>query len=121
MSDVDTVAGSGELMTPQVDELARIDELLPFAYDELRGLAEAVLARCTPIDSTHTTSLINDVYVRLANRGIRFRDKGHFLCVAAKAMRFVLIDRARRNGAAKRGGDQSFVPLSDLPTPGVAD
>lgn len=116
-------AGSCDSVAAASDpaELSRIDQLLPVAYEELRGLAEAVLSRCQPIDSTHTTSLINDVYVRLAARDVRFRDRSHFLCVAAKAMRFVLIDRARRNGAAKRGGGQKAHAFDDSPAPALED
>jgi RNA polymerase sigma factor (TIGR02999 family) len=51
--------------------------------------------------------------VRLAQRGLHFRDRGHFLCLAARAMRLVLIDRARRMGAVKRGGGQAPVALDD--------
>lgn len=81
-----------------------VDTLLPMVYDELHALAAEILQRSPLPDPTRTTSLVNDVYVRLANRGLRFRDRGHFLCLAAKAMRRVLIDRARRRLAAKRGG-----------------
>jgi RNA polymerase sigma factor (TIGR02999 family) len=121
MSEVDQPASLDIEVVSTPKLLSRIDELLPVAYDELRSLAEAILSRCQPIESTHTTSLINDVYVRLAARGVRFRDRGHFLCVAAKAMRFVLIDRARRNSAAKRGGDQKRLVIDDSALPTLED
>ena len=81
-----------------------VDTLLPVVYDELRALAESILQHNRAFDPTRTTSLVNDVYVRIANRGLRFRDRGHFFCLAAKAMRQILIDRARRRLSAKRGG-----------------
>lgn len=90
-----------------------LDTLLSQVYDELHGLAEAVLSRHRTIDPTRTTSLINDVYVRLARRGLRFRDRSHFLVLAAKALRFVLIDRARRCFALKRGGGAREATLND--------
>jgi len=121
MSRTDPAATYDAGTVLRAEELARIDELLPLAYDELRGLAEAVLQRCQPIDSAHTTSLINDVYLRLASRGVRFRDRSHFLCVAAKAMRYVLIDRARRSGAVKRGSGRSPLLLEDAPAPAIDD
>jgi len=96
-----------------------IDELLPTVYDELHQLAEAVLQRSRPIDPTRTTSLIHDVYLRLANKGLKFKDRGHFLCLAARAMRMVLIDRARRIGAAKRGGRAPTLLLDDPIAPAV--
>lgn len=104
-----------------VGDLSQIDALLPSVYSELRGLAEAILQRCQPVDSAHTTSLIHDVYIRLCERGVRFKDRSHFLCLAARAMRFVLIDRARRNGAAKRGGGQTAIALDDAPSAAVDD
>jgi len=98
------------------------DALLPVVYDELRALAEGILHRWRPAQTARTTSLIQDAYLRLAHRSLPFRDRSHFLCVAAKAMRSVLIDYARRNGAAKRGGrppgtlpDESIVPAEDGP------
>lgn len=89
-----------------------LDAYFPKVYEELRALAEAILQRNRPFDPTRTTSLIHDVYVRLAGRGIAFRDRSHFLCIAARAMRCVLIDRARRLGAVKRGGRESLVSLN---------
>ena len=90
-----------------------LDELLPTVYEELHELAEAVLQRSRPIDPTRTTSLIHDVYMRLAARGVKFRDRAHFLCLAARAMRMVLIDRARRRGAVKRGGGLATQTFDD--------
>lgn len=90
-----------------------VDELLPTVYDELHTLAQAVLQRSRTIDSTRTTSLVHDVYVRLADRGVRFRDRSHFLCLAARAMRMVLIDRARRRCADKRGGQHTVTELDE--------
>jgi RNA polymerase sigma-70 factor, ECF subfamily len=89
------------------------DELLPTVYEELHALAAAILHRSRIVEPTRTTSLVQDVYVRLAGRGLRFKDRSHFLCLAARAMRMVLIDRARRETAAKRGGASREVSLDD--------
>lgn len=94
-----------------------LDDLLPVIYSELHALAEAVLQRSRKVDSTRTTSLINEVYLRLAQRGMRFRDRAHFLGLAARAMRSVLVDRVRRAGAAKRGGGRTTVTLDDALVP----
>lgn len=85
----------------------QIDALLPAAYEEVRALAEVALRRGYVAEPTRATSLVNDIYLRLAQRGITFRDQGHFLALAAKAMRCVLVDRARSSGRLKRGGDLS--------------
>src|SRR5262245_29561655 len=94
-----------------------MDALLPTVYEELRALAGAVMQRNRTVDSTRTTSLIQDAYVRLANRGLRFRDRAHFLCLAARAMRRVLIDRARHATALKRGGGQFALSLDESIVP----
>ncbi len=80
-----------------------VDELLPALYEEMHSIADAILQQRRPVESTRTTSLIHDAYVRLAGRGLRFNDRSHFLCLAATVMRRVLIDRARRACTAKRG------------------
>jgi RNA polymerase sigma factor (TIGR02999 family) len=94
-----------------------LDDLLPTVYEELHALAAAVLQRGRTIDPTTTTSLIQDAYVRLANRGLRFRDRVHFLRLAAQAMRRLLVDRARHAAALKRGGGRPAQPLAEDITP----
>jgi RNA polymerase sigma factor (TIGR02999 family) len=105
---------------PRPETTWNLDGLFPTVYDELHALAEAVLERARPIDPTRTTSLIQDVYVRLAARGVTFRDRAHFLCLAARAMRMVLIDRARRMTAAKRCG-ATVTLLADDPVAAALD
>ncbi|MFO0839409.1 MAG: ECF-type sigma factor [Phycisphaerae bacterium] len=93
--------------------LSGVDTLLPLVHDELHALAAAVLSRHRRLDAGRTTSLVNDAYVRLAHRGLAFQNRSHFLCLAAQAMRRILIDRARRRFAAKRGGARGEVGLDD--------
>jgi RNA polymerase sigma factor (TIGR02999 family) len=92
-----------------------VDALLPVVYEELHALAQSVLHHHNrSFDAMRTTSLVNDVYVRLAARGLKFNDRGHFLCLAARAMRLILIDRARQMLAAKRGGGKIPGAFSDI-------
>ena len=98
---------------PPTAPTSGFDELLPTVYEELHALASAVLHRSHVPHGTRTTSVIQDAYVRLAGRGLRFKDRSHFLCLAARAMRMVLVDRARRETAAKRGGRATPVSLDD--------
>ncbi|MCC7293028.1 MAG: hypothetical protein IT449_13285 [Phycisphaerales bacterium] len=111
MNGANLESSDGMPSIPDAAALRAFDDLLPEVYDELRALAEGVLRNTRVVDSTQTSSLINDVYVRLSNKGLRVRDRAHFLCLCARAMRLVLIDRARRAGAAKRGGRQPLVSL----------
>lgn len=61
-----------------------------------------------------TAALVNEAYLRLAGRSCNWRDRAHFFAVAARAMRCVLVDHARRRQRAKRGGDGQAIPLDDL-------
>ena len=91
-----------------------LDRLFPVVYDELRKLAHAV--RHGPsLQTFNTTALVHEAYLRLADQGatLDFEGRSHFLGVAAKAMRHVLVDHARRQGALKRGGDLARVDLSE--------
>jgi RNA polymerase sigma factor (TIGR02999 family) len=88
-----------------------LDRLLPVVYDELRALARQV-RRGPSSETVNTTALVHEAYLRLS-RGEGFEGRSHFLGVAAKAMRHVLVDHARRRSAEKRGGDLARVELSE--------
>jgi len=81
------------------------DLLVERAYAELRVLARQQMRRARGQQTLETGMLIHEAYLRLAEEsGLDLRDRGHFYAVMARAMRFVVVDRARRRGAAKRGG-----------------
>ena len=73
------------------------DELMPAVYDELRRLAGSHLAgdQGRGHVTLQPTSLIHEVYLRLTERGLRFASRRHFFFVASRAMRDILIERAR--------------------------
>lgn len=80
-------------------------DLFTMLYQELRGLAHAQLRRRHPQQSLATTGLVHEAYLKLADQSrLDLRDRGHFLALAARAMRQVVVDRARRRAAGKRGG-----------------
>ncbi|MEM7244579.1 MAG: ECF-type sigma factor [Acidobacteriota bacterium] len=87
--------------------------LLPLVHDELRRLAARQAARWKPGDSLRPTALVNEAWLRLAGSKPRVSGKAHFLAVAAKAMRSVLIDHARAKQAEKRGGQATPVTLDE--------
>ena len=94
------------------------ERLFPLVYSELRALAHSWFAR-EPLNATlQPTAVVHEAYVRLkAENGRRWKDCTHFRAVAAKAMRHILIDHARRRRTAKRGGDGHRVTLSEaVPT-----
>jgi RNA polymerase sigma factor (TIGR02999 family) len=66
-------------------------------------------------DSLNTTALVHEAYLRLAGTPVQaWEHRPHFLAVAARAMRQILIDNAKRRRAAKRGGDQRRVPFREI-------
>lgn len=95
------------------------EQLLPLVYGELRRIARGQRRRLTSGDTLSTTALVHEVYLKLADAGaLRIQDRGHFFAIAATAMRQLLVDAARRRGAAKRGGPAHH---TDLPTAVAAD
>ncbi len=88
------------------------DELLPLVYEELRRLAKSRLAKLPPGTTLQPTALVHDAYVRLiGNEDPGWNSRAHFFGAAARAMRNVLVDRARRKSSLKRGGDRQRVNL----------
>jgi len=82
------------------------DRLVPIVYDELRRLARRQLRRLrSSNDTLNTTALVHEAYLKLVGHQQGIGDRNHFLAVAATAMRHILVDYARRQRAAKRGGD----------------
>jgi len=89
------------------------DQLLPLVYHELRRAARRELS-ARPSDTLSTTALVHELYLKLSRaQRADWRNRSHFLSVAAVAMRHILVDRARRRTADKRGGPQRQVTLED--------
>lgn len=90
-----------------------LDQILPLLYHELRQSAGRELA-ARPSDTLSTTALVHELYLKLCNASrLDWRDRAHFLGAAAVAMRHILVDRARRRTAEKRGGIHGVVTLDD--------
>ena len=81
-------------------------------YDELRKVARGQLRREPAGHSLQATALVHEVYLRLVNVDqMTIEGRAHFLAVAARLMRQILVDHARRKRASKRGGDVGVVSL----------
>lgn len=92
-----------------------MERLFPLLYDELRRLAQLHLRKQRSQHTLNTTALIHEAYLRLIDQQrVDIQDRSHFLGVAARAMRFVVIDYARRRGAQKRGGGVPHKTLDDV-------
>ena len=96
-------------------------ELLPVVYDELRRLAAQKLAAEPPGHTLQPTALVHEAWLRLAGQeGARFESRTHFFAAAAEAMRHILVERARRRLAAKRGGGAQPAELEEIEIPAPA-
>jgi RNA polymerase sigma factor (TIGR02999 family) len=94
------------------DAGARLFEHL---YGDLRSIAHQRLRQFRPGQTLNTTSLVHEAYLRLVDqKRTDWRDRAHFLAVASRAMRFIVVDFARQRSAAKRGGANAAVPLDDV-------
>lgn len=87
------------------------DELWPQLYRELRIIARSVLRRRAHRRGPGTTSLVHEAALKLLDLDIDWNDRRHFYAVAARAMRFTLVDQARRKLSKKRGPEAAAVEL----------
>ncbi|MCA9280403.1 MAG: sigma-70 family RNA polymerase sigma factor [Phycisphaeraceae bacterium] len=84
------------------------EQLLPIVYEELRAVARSQMRRTPPGQTIQATALVHEAYLRLvAPEAGSFENRRHFFFAAARAMRQVLVDQARRRSALKRGGGRS--------------
>jgi len=91
-----------------------VDVLFDACYDELRRLAHKCLVGERPDHTLQTTELVHEAYLRLADApGLDWKDRAHFFAVAARVMRHILVDRARRRRSTRRQGNRRLVPLND--------
>jgi RNA polymerase sigma factor (TIGR02999 family) len=91
------------------------DELLPLVYDELHGLAERQRRRWEGDETLNTTALVHEAYLRLVDQSApQWSSRPHFLAVASRAMRQILLDYAKRKRAAKREGGRPHVQLHEI-------
>jgi RNA polymerase sigma factor (TIGR02999 family) len=87
------------------------ERLFSLMYAELHRLAKAQMQRERPDHTLQPTALINEAYTRLANGKMDLRNRKHFLALAARVMRCVLVDHARARNANIRGGPRQKVEL----------
>jgi RNA polymerase sigma factor (TIGR02999 family) len=95
-----------------MDRSRGADDLTPLVYDELRRLAGAYMRRERPGQTIQATALVHEAYLRLARAGTPWHDERHFVGIAARSMRQILVERARARGAQKRWAALDRVSLS---------
>jgi RNA polymerase sigma factor (TIGR02999 family) len=112
MPDADPI--SELLKAYQAGDRAAFDRLVPHVYDELRKIAHRHLRRGPRGATLDTTGLVHEAYLKLAaSPGLRLHDRGHLLAVTARAMRQVIVSRARARLSQKRGGGEVAAALEE--------
>lgn len=107
----------------QAGDDAALQELMPLVHDELQRLARRQMRGESSSHTLQATALVNEAFIRLADVKINYTDSSHFMAMAAKTMRRVLVDHARKKKSAKRGGnvrdqtlDENKIMSPDNPT-----
>ena len=105
---------TGLLIKWRAGDKAALDALMPHVYQELRRVARAKLRGERRGHSLQTTALVHEVYTRLVDLDrLTLASRTHFFAMAARLMRQILVDHARRKGAGKRGGGATMVSLDE--------
>ena len=100
---------------------AAFEQLVPLVYGELRRVARARLRHERDGHTLQTTALVHEAYVRLVDlRRMTLHDRTHFFAMAARLMREILVDHARRKHAGKRGGAMATIGLDGVDPAGPA-
>ena len=107
---------TGLLLKWREGDKAALDALVPLVYRELRRVASAHLRGDRARRSLQTTALVHETYVRLVDLNrLRVENRLHFFAIAARLMRQILVDHARRERAGKRGGGVTRIDLEAVP------
>lgn len=95
-------------------DLSARDSLVPLVYDELRRIARRCLAGQRNDHTLQPTALVHEAYLRLIHRdSVDWQNRIHFFALAAQMMRQILVDHARKQAAAKRGGNAVTLVLDE--------
>ncbi len=98
---------------------AALDQIIPLVHDELRRLARRFMRRergQRAVRTLQTTALVNEAYLRLIDaQRVQWQDRAHFFAIAARLMRRILVDYARAQNYAKRGGGLMTISLDEAP------
>ena len=97
---------------------AALDQLTPRVYQELRRVAGHLMKNENPGRTMQATALVHEAYLKLIEvENVDWQHRAHFFAVASQIMRRILLDAARRRGAAKRGGGAERIDLDEVPDP----
>lgn len=125
--DADSPGITALLRNWQAGDERALERITPYLHEELRRLAASHMRRESGGHTLQSTALVNEAYLRLVDVELDFASRAHFLAIASRVMRRVLVDHARRKRRAKRGGpapnltfDEALY-LADADDPGILD
>ena len=96
-------------------DAAALEELTPLVYTELHRLARRYMGRERSGHTLQTSALVNEAYLRLIDwKNVQWQNRAHFFAVSAQLMRRILVDFARANAYAKRGGGAPHLDLEEV-------
>jgi RNA polymerase sigma-70 factor, ECF subfamily len=114
MSGTEDAAANRLLREWSAGDRAALDQLIPLVHAELHRLARGYLSRERPGQTLQPTALVNEAYLKLVGeRSMQWQSRSHFIAVAARLMRFILVDHCRGKRYAKRGGGAVRVTLDE--------
>ncbi|MGE0885789.1 MAG: sigma-70 family RNA polymerase sigma factor [Blastocatellales bacterium] len=115
MSHVDPRTVTHLLVSWNEGDRGAFDQLIPLVYAELHRIAERSLHQEQEGHTLQPTALVNEAFLKLCDQTrVEWQNRLHFFAVAAKLMRRILLDHARKHHAAKRGGYAKKIPLDSL-------
>lgn len=93
---------------------AAFDKLIQLVYDDLKHRASSYMRKQRSGHTLQTTGLVHEAFIKLSDRNdIEWKDRNHFLAIASKVMRSILVDYARYKNRAKRGGKDENIPFEE--------
>ena len=96
-------------------EIPSSEEIFPLVYAELRKIAQSLFVRESSGHTLQPTALVHEAYLKLVDqKRADVKSRTHFIAIGAQAMRRLLVDHARKRGAAKRGSDKPKINLMDV-------
>lgn len=118
----ETETATGLLAAWRAGDVESGNKLFSLAYQELHRLAAAKLSHESPGHTLQPTALVHELYLRLfSSEPVDYNDRAHFLAVAARNLRHILIDHARAAGRLRRGGPRVQVTLTESVLPAQLD
>jgi RNA polymerase sigma factor (TIGR02999 family) len=103
-----------DLQAERISRARALDRVFELAYEELRRLAVGMMRSERPDHTLQPTALVHEAYRRLVDETqIEWQGRSHFFAIAARAMRRILVDHARRRSRTKRGGDWQRITLDE--------